>query len=198
MKFIRIYLKWYCNDVMVMSRLTVFSSNTLCWIASALLFSRCISLFMFSKLFLFCSSRTLQCTCTASIFSASHFLLSSSMALCTWMGACCVCRSNVLKNIAYFRERTIRIHFPRLPATPLHDSLPAPSPVPKISLAALLLPLLAARMLEDHIFKCNPVIYVLIPIPIIQNVHSWQCKVPWVKKVLLVYRYCGSGFKCSR
>lgn len=69
--------------VIVAHHLTFFSSTTSCWRASALLFSCCISPFMFSRLFLFCSSSIRQCTCTASTFSASHFLLSSSIALCT-------------------------------------------------------------------------------------------------------------------
>lgn len=95
--------------VMVASHLTFFSSTTLCWRASALLFSRCISLLKLSRLFLFCSSSIPQCTCTVSTFSTSHFLLSSSTALRTWMGVYCAYHAIMLKKTAYFRQRIIRV-----------------------------------------------------------------------------------------
>ena len=136
----------------VASHLTVFNSDTFCWRARALLFSRCISILVLSRLFLFCSSSILQCICIASTFSASHFPLSSSIALCTWMRASHVCHAIMLKKFAYFRQRIIRIPFPKLlHAAPLHIFLPPPSAVPKISLASLLLPLCTAERNRSHL-----------------------------------------------
>lgn len=80
--------------------LTAWSCSTLLCRAWTLLFSRWILELMWSSLRLCCCSRRLHSTCTASSFSASHFLRSWATAARTWQEP--QTSEEVLKGTGYF------------------------------------------------------------------------------------------------